>query len=76
MGEQLLVQLQRPLAQTDHLVMPCLVIAGENEGPNRRLSLISQLMQPPSPPRRKIGFATDPDDNIIAHDRPARRHKR
>ena len=36
---------------------------------------IKQLMQPPSPPRRKIGFATDPDDNIIAHDRPARQHR-
>jgi hypothetical protein len=37
---------------------------------------IRQLMQPPAPPRRKIGFATDPDDNIIAHDRPARRNRR
>jgi len=37
---------------------------------------IRQLMQPPPPPRRKIGFATDPDDNIIAHDRPARRNHR
>jgi hypothetical protein len=37
---------------------------------------IRQLMLPPSPPRRKIGFATDPDDNIIAHDRPARRNRR
>jgi hypothetical protein len=36
---------------------------------------IRKLMQPPSPPRRKIGFATDPDDNIIAHDRPARQHR-
>ena len=37
---------------------------------------IRQLMQPPSPPRRKIGFATDPDDNVIAHDRPARQHRK
>jgi len=37
---------------------------------------IRQLMQPPpAPKRRKIGFATDPDDNIIAHDRPARQHR-
>jgi hypothetical protein len=36
---------------------------------------LRQLMQPPpAPKRRKIGFATDPDDNIIAHDRPARQH--
>ncbi|MCX6843442.1 MAG: ORF6N domain-containing protein [candidate division WOR-3 bacterium] len=37
---------------------------------------IRQLMQPPSPQRRKIGFATDPDDNVIAHDRPARRNRK
>jgi len=37
---------------------------------------IRQLMQPPAPPRRRIGFATDPDDNIIAHDRPARRSRK
>jgi len=37
---------------------------------------IRQLMQPPSPPHRKIGFATDPDDNVIAHDRPARQHRK
>ena len=37
---------------------------------------IRQLMQPPpAPKRRKIGFATDPDDNIIARDRPARQHR-
>jgi hypothetical protein len=31
---------------------------------------LRQLMQPPpAPKRRRIGFATDPDDNIIAHDR-------
>jgi len=37
---------------------------------------LRQLMQPsPAPKRRKIGFATDPDDNIIAHDRPARQHR-
>jgi hypothetical protein len=37
---------------------------------------IRQLMQPPSPPRRRIGFATDPDDNIIAHDRPPRQNRK
>jgi hypothetical protein len=37
---------------------------------------LRQLMQPtPAPKRRKIGFATDPDDNIIAHDRPSRPHR-
>jgi hypothetical protein len=40
------------------------------------LDAIRQLMQPPpAPKRRKIGFATDPDDNIIARDRPARQHR-
>jgi len=37
---------------------------------------IRQLTQPPSPPRRKIGFATDPNDSIVAHDRPARRSRK
>ena len=38
---------------------------------------LRQLMQPtPAPKRRKIGFATDPDDNVIAHDRPARQPRR
>ncbi|MCX6841953.1 MAG: ORF6N domain-containing protein [candidate division WOR-3 bacterium] len=37
---------------------------------------IRQLMQPPSPPRRKIGFASGPDDNLLAHDRPARQHRK
>jgi hypothetical protein len=36
---------------------------------------IKQLMQPPEPKKKRIGFATDPDDNIIAHDRPARQHR-
>jgi len=37
---------------------------------------IRGLMQPPARPRRRIGFATGPDDNIIAHDRPPRRRRR
>jgi hypothetical protein len=37
---------------------------------------IKQLMQPPEPKKKRIGFATNPDDNIIAHDRPARRNRR
>jgi hypothetical protein len=37
---------------------------------------IRGLMQPPARPRRKIGFATGPDDNIIAHDRPPRQHRK
>jgi hypothetical protein len=37
---------------------------------------IRKLMQPPAPPRRRIGFATNPDDNIIAHDRPTRQHRK
>ena len=36
---------------------------------------LRQLMQPPEPKKKRIGFATDPDDNIIAHDRPARQHR-
>ncbi len=36
---------------------------------------IKQLMQPPAPKKKRVGFATDPDDNIIAHDRPARHHR-
>jgi hypothetical protein len=35
---------------------------------------LRKLMQPPEPKKRRIGFATDPDDNIVAHDRPARQH--
>jgi hypothetical protein len=31
---------------------------------------IRSLMQPPEPKKKRIGFATDPNDNIIAHDRP------
>jgi len=37
---------------------------------------IKQLMQPPEPKKKRIGFATNPDDNIIAHDRPGRRNRR
>ncbi len=37
---------------------------------------IKQLMQPPEPKKKRIGFATNPDDNIIARDRPARRNRR
>ena len=37
---------------------------------------IRQLMQPPEQKKKRIGFATNPDDNIIAHDRPARRNRR
>ncbi|MCX6842816.1 MAG: ORF6N domain-containing protein [candidate division WOR-3 bacterium] len=40
------------------------------------LGAIRSLITPPAPPRRKIGFATNPDDNIIAHDRPVRRHRK
>jgi len=36
---------------------------------------IRQLMQPHEPKKKRIGFATDPDDNIVAHDRPARQHR-
>jgi hypothetical protein len=32
---------------------------------------LKQLMQPPAPKRGRIGFATGPDDNIVAHDRPS-----
>ena len=38
---------------------------------------IRQLMQPPlAPKRHRIGFATEPDDNITARDRPSRQHRR
>jgi hypothetical protein len=33
---------------------------------------IRSLMQPPQPKKRRIGFATGPDDSIVAHDRPRR----
>ena len=33
---------------------------------------IRQLMLPPEPKKKRIGFATGPDDNIVAHDRPRR----
>jgi hypothetical protein len=36
---------------------------------------IRSLMQPPEPKKKRIGFATDPDDNIVAHDRPRRRRR-
>jgi hypothetical protein len=39
------------------------------------LAAIRSLITPPAPSRRKIGFATNPDDNIIAHDHPARKHR-
>ena len=38
---------------------------------------LRRLMQPPpAPKRRKIGFATNPDDNITVHDRPPRQNRR
>ena len=37
---------------------------------------IRQLMLPPEPKKKRIGFATNPDDNIIAYDRPARPNRR
>lgn len=40
------------------------------------VSAIRQLLPPPEPKKKRIGFATNPDDNIIAHDRPARRNRR
>ena len=36
---------------------------------------IRQLMLPPEPKKKRIGFATGPDDNIVAHDRPRRRSR-
>jgi hypothetical protein len=33
---------------------------------------IRSLMLPPELKKKRIGFETDPDDNIIAHDRPRR----
>jgi hypothetical protein len=37
---------------------------------------IRSLITPPATPHRKIGFATNRDDNIVAHDRPARRNRK
>jgi hypothetical protein len=37
---------------------------------------IRQLMLPPEPKKKRIGFATNPDDNIIAHDRARPRTRR
>jgi hypothetical protein len=37
---------------------------------------LRKLMRPPERKKRRIGFATDPDDNIIARDRPAGRGRR
>ncbi|GEM_PF-3235626 len=54
-----------PYAFTEHgAVVPA-------SAPLRICNLQSAMpLAPPTPPRRKIGFATSPDDNIIAHDRP------
>jgi len=51
-------------------------VAAHDTSISSLVSAIRQLLQPPVPPRRKIGFATNPDDNIIAHDRPARQHRK
>ena len=37
---------------------------------------IKQLMLPPEPKKKRIGFATGPDDNIVAHDRPRSARRR
>ena len=37
---------------------------------------IRQLMLPPEPKKKRIGFATGPDDNIVAHDRPRSARRR
>jgi hypothetical protein len=45
---------------------------------------IKQLMQPPEPKKKRIGFVTDDDkpghtgsgSDFVAHDRPARRNRR
>jgi len=36
------------------------------------LAAIRSLIAPPTPKKKRIGFATGPDDNIVAHDRPRR----
>jgi hypothetical protein len=33
-------------------------------------------MLPPTPKKKRIGFVTDPDDNIVAHDRPRSARRR
>jgi hypothetical protein len=40
------------------------------------LAAIRSLITPPAPPRRRIGFATNPDDNIVARDRSARQPRK
>jgi len=37
---------------------------------------IRSLMQPPEPKKKRIGFATGPDDNIVAHDHPRSARRR
>jgi hypothetical protein len=37
---------------------------------------IRRLMQPPEPKKKRIGFATGPDDNVVAHDRPFKGQRR
>ena len=39
-------------------------------------SALRKLMQPPEPKKKRIGFATGPDDNIVAHDRPRSARRR
>ena len=51
-------------------------VTGHDKNIQSLLAAIRSLITPPAPPRRKIGFATNPDDNIIAHDRLARQHRK
>jgi hypothetical protein len=46
-------------------------VASHDTSISSLVSAIRQLLQPPEPKKKRIGFVTD-DDNIIAHDRPRR----
>jgi hypothetical protein len=48
-------------------------VAAHDKNIQSLLNAIRSLMQPPAPPKRKIGFATGPDDNTVVRDRPPRR---
>jgi len=50
-------------------------VAAHDTSISSLVSATRQLLQPPEPKKKRIGFATNPDDNIIAHDRPARQHR-
>jgi hypothetical protein len=51
-------------------------VTGHDKNIQSLLNAIRSLMQPPAPLKRKIGFATDSDDNVVARDRPSHRPRK